>query len=110
MLACTPPLQVGAGGNAGNQSAIKVIRGLATGSLKPTGASIRRAMQQQLTVGLLLGAGLAAGGWLRVYLTNGDALNATAISISLFLIVLSSVLAGTGARAHGCMRGRLLPL
>ena len=29
--------QVGAGGNAGNQSAIKVIRGLATGTMKPTG-------------------------------------------------------------------------
>ncbi|PRW55900.1 Magnesium transporter [Chlorella sorokiniana] len=87
---------VGAGGNAGNQSAIKVIRGLATGSMKPTGPGVRRAMQQQLAVGLLLGAGLAAGGWVRVYLTNGNALNATAISISLFLIVLCSVVAGTG--------------
>jgi hypothetical protein len=29
------------------------------------------------------------------YVTNGDATNSTAISISLFLIVLSSVLAGT---------------
>jgi hypothetical protein len=89
---------VGAGGNAGNQSAIKVIRGLATGSLKPTTAGIRRAMQQQLAVGLMLGVGLAAGGWLRVYVTNGNALNATAISVSLFLIVLTSVLAGTGGR------------
>lgn len=87
---------VGAGGNAGNQSAIKIIRGLATGSLKPTAAGIRRAMQQQLAVGLMLGLGLAAGGWVRVYITNGDPLNATAISISLFLIVLCSVLAGTG--------------
>lgn len=60
------------------------------------GPGVRRAMQQQLAVGLLLGAGLAAGGWVRVYLTNGNALNATAISISLFLIVLCSVVAGTG--------------
>ncbi|KAL4424984.1 hypothetical protein ABPG77_002869 [Micractinium sp. CCAP 211/92] len=87
---------VGAGGNAGNQSAIKVIRGLATGSMRPTGAGVRRAMAQQLAVGLMLGAGLAAGGWLRVYVTNGNALNATAISISLFLIVVCSVVAGTG--------------
>ena len=97
--------QVGAGGNAGNQSAIKVIRGLATGAMKPTGPGVRRALAQQLAVGLLLGAGLAAGGWVRVYLTNGDALNATAISISLFLIVLTSVVAGTGALA-GCARAR----
>ena len=89
-------LQVGAGGNAGNQSAIKVIRGLATGAMKPTGAGMGRAMKQQLAVGLMLGTGLAAGGWLRVYITNGDVLNATAISISLFLIVVCSVVAGTG--------------
>ncbi|PSC71584.1 Magnesium transporter [Micractinium conductrix] len=87
---------VGAGGNAGNQSAIKVIRGLATGAMKPTGAGMGRAMKQQLAVGLMLGTGLAAGGWLRVYITNGDVLNATAISISLFLIVVCSVVAGTG--------------
>lgn len=49
----------------------------------------------------MLGAGLAAGGWVRVYLTNGDPLNATAISIALFLIVLCSVVAGTGARRMG---------
>ncbi len=94
---------VGAGGNAGNQSAIKIIRGLATGSFKPTAAGIRRAMKQQAAVGLMLGLGLAAGGWVRVYITNGDALNATAISISLFLIVLCSVLAGTG-ETRGMLR------
>ena len=65
---------------------------------------MQRAMQQQLAVGLMLGAGLAAGGWVRVYLTNGNALNATAISISLFLIVLCSVVAGTGAHGQGVLR------
>jgi hypothetical protein len=58
-------------------------------------------MQQQAAVGLMLGTGLAAGGWLRVYLTNGDVWGATAISLSLFLIVISSVLAGTGAPGSG---------
>jgi hypothetical protein len=97
---------VGAGGNAGNQSAIKIIRGLATGSFKPTAAGIRRAMKQQASVGLMLGLGLAAGGWVRVYITNGDALNATAISISLFLIVLCSVLAGTGESRGSVLRSK----
>eukprot|EP00873_Tetraselmis_striata_P009988 jgi/Tetstr1/430252/TSEL_020080.t1 len=86
---------VGAGGNAGNQSAIKVIRGLATGSIKANGASLRKVMAQQVAVGAMLGGGLAAGGWLRVYLTNGDALNASAISFSLLCIVFSSVVLGT---------------
>ncbi len=99
---------MGAGGNAGNQSAIKVIRGLATGSMRPTGAGVRRAMAQQLAVGLMLGAGLAAGGWLRVYVTNGNALNATAISISLFLIVVCSVVAGTGECQLVGVKGTLL--
>ena len=86
---------VGAGGNAGNQSAIKVIRGLATGTIKPTGPSIKKVLKQQVAVALMLGTGLSAAGWVRVYVTNGDALNSTAIAISLFLIVCTSVLAGT---------------
>jgi Mg/Co/Ni transporter MgtE len=85
---------VGAGGNAGNQSAIKVIRGLATGTITATGESMRKVLQQQAAVALMLGTGLAAAGWMRVYLTNGDALNSTAISMALFLIVVTSVLLG----------------
>ncbi|KAG7669462.1 hypothetical protein Ndes2526B_g05794 [Nannochloris sp. 'desiccata'] len=85
---------VGAGGNAGNQSAIKVIRGLATGTMQATGDSMRKVLQQQAAVALMLGTGLSAAGWLRVYLTNGNALNSTAISMSLFLIVVTSVLLG----------------
>jgi len=46
-------------------------------------------------VGLLLGTGLSAGGWLRVYITNGNPTNATAIALSLFAIVLSSTTLGT---------------
>lgn len=109
---------VGAGGNAGNQSAIKVIRGLvrapatccwlfipaiaaismvlqATGTIRSTAASFRKILSQQAAVGALLGASLAAGGWLRVYLTNGNAWNATAISVSLLCIVFTSVVMGT---------------
>jgi len=86
---------VGAGGNAGNQSAIKVIRGLATGTIKPTGPSFRKVLKQQAAVALMLGTGLSVAGWMRVYITNGDPMNSTAIAISLFLIVCTSVMAGT---------------
>jgi len=86
---------VGAGGNAGNQSAIKVIRGLATGSIKNNGPSFRKILGQQAAVGGMLGASLAAGGWLRVYITNGNPLNASAISMSLLCIVFTSVVMGT---------------
>ena len=47
MPTCLPSSQVGAGGNAGNQSAIKVIRGLATGSMKPTGGQCSSPLSQQ---------------------------------------------------------------
>lgn len=43
----------------------------------------------------MLGVSLAAGGWLRVYATNGDVLNAAAISFSLLFIVFTSVVIGT---------------
>ena len=86
---------VGAGGNAGNQSAIKVIRGMATGSISPTLDSLRAVMKQQITVAFILGTSLSAAGWVRVYVTNGSTLNSSAIAFSLFLIVCTSVIVGT---------------
>ncbi len=79
---------VGAGGNAGNQSAIKVIRGLATKKMDGSYENMASVLTQQLAVGLLLGVSLAGVGYLRVYITNGDATNAFAISLSLFFIVV----------------------
>ncbi|CAN0360907.1 unnamed protein product, partial [Ectocarpus fasciculatus] len=87
---------VGAGGNAGNQSAIKVIRGLATGRFTPDAACALRVIGDQAIVGILLGAALAAGGFVRVWVTEGTNLrDASAISSSLFLIVMASVLLGS---------------
>ena len=97
--------------------------------MEATPGSIRRTLSQQAVVGLLLGSGLAVGGFVRVYLTNGNLANAVsvglshlrraaaalydseasagvceesalllqvAISASLFMIVMTSVLAGAG--------------
>lgn len=86
---------VGAGGNAGNQSAIKVIRGMATGNIKTTWSSLVSVLRQQVIVALILATSLSAAGWLRVYVTNGDARNSSAIALSLFLIVCTSVMVGT---------------
>ncbi len=87
---------MGAGGNAGNQSAIKVIRGLATGAITATSESFTSTMKEQAAVGLILGAGLSCAGFVRVYITNGDVVNASAISVSLLMIVVASVLLGAG--------------
>ena len=61
---------VGAGGNAGNQSAIRVIRGLATGEMEVTRECALRTVWQQARVGGLLGAALSVGGFARVMLTD----------------------------------------
>lgn len=53
-------------------------------------------MTEQLEVAMLLGGGLSAAGFVRVYVTNGSLLNAFAISVSLLAIVFASVLLGTG--------------
>ncbi|KAI8113542.1 hypothetical protein M9435_003543 [Picochlorum sp. BPE23] len=99
---------VGAGGNAGNQSAIKVIRGMATGSIAPTLDSLTHVLQQQISVAFILGTSLSAAGWIRVYLTNGDVRNASAIALSLFLIVCTSVVVGT-LLPFGLARAKLDP-
>jgi len=90
---------VGAGGNAGNQSAIHVIRGLATGEMTPTVSCLRKTLGEQVRVGLLLGTGLACGGFIRVLLTNpsgsDDFIGPLAIASSLFAIVTTSTVVGT---------------
>ena len=57
---------------------------------------MKATVTEQLEVALLLGGGLAAAGFVRVYVTNGSLLNASAISLSLLAIVTASVLLGTG--------------
>lgn len=86
---------VGAGGNAGNQSAIKIIRGLATGTLEPTFKCMLQSIKQQGLVALLLGGGLAIGGFARVWITTQDIVSASAITASLLMIVVVSIIVGT---------------
>ena len=87
---------VGAGGNAGNQSAIHVIRGLATGSLDAgSSEDFAKTMLHQGSVGALLASGLAVAGFARVLLSTGSPVDSAAISASLFFIVLASVGVGS---------------
>ncbi|CAM9675771.1 unnamed protein product [Chrysoparadoxa australica] len=102
---------VGAGGNAGNQSAIKVIRGLATGEFKVAWSSYKSVMAGQAQVAVLLGAGLGMGedtltrtcthtshsleGGYGVMLSSvTNHADAAAIGLSCCSIVVSSVVIG----------------
>ena len=103
---------VGAGGNAGNQSAIRVIRGLATGEMVTTRECFVGTLWRQARVGFLLASFLSAGGFARVMVTEATggldaagsvggvddppaAVGAFGIALSLFCIVTLSTVAGT---------------
>ena len=74
------------GGNAGNQSAIHVIRGLATGEMENTSECLRKTLAEQLQVDYLATA-LSTSGFMRVILTSperaNDLVGPFAISTSL---------------------------
>lgn len=72
---------VGAGGNAGNQSTVNIIRGLATGQVNNSNA--RSVVLVEAKLGLALGLVLAMLAWARVMITAGDTVSAMAIGAPL---------------------------
>jgi len=86
---------VGAGGNAGNQSAIGVIRGMATGEVGQGLPAMTPVLGKQVLVGVLLSVLLSGAGYLRVSLSGGTPADCAAISTALFCIVFTSVVLGT---------------
>lgn len=85
---------VGAGGNAGNQATVRVIRGLALGSLtvEKSGWYILKEISASLIIGVIVGI----AGLLRVYYFSSVAFyESVAISIALVTIVISSIVIGT---------------
>ena len=87
---------VGAGGNAGNQAAVRIIRGLATGEVDAS-ASERTAqlVSDELRRAVALALILVVAGFVRVIAFHASVADAAAISCSLFIIVATSVALGT---------------
>lgn len=84
---------VGAGGNAGNQASVRVIRGLATGSLNIYNRS--KFLWRELRMAITLTAILSIAGCLRaVLLTHTNPRETLAITSSLALIVFTSICLG----------------
>jgi len=87
---------VGAGGNAGNQAAVRIIRGLATGEVDPAPTERTAALvSDELRRALALAFILVVAGFVRVVAFQASIEDAIAISSSLFLIVSTSVVLGT---------------
>jgi magnesium transporter len=92
------PLLISAGGNSGAQSSTLVIRGLTVGELRPR--DWLRILSRELGMGLSLGVGLGAIGFLRVLMYRDQHLN-FALTIGITLV---------GIVTTGCTVGAMLPL
>lgn len=85
---------VGAGGNAGSQSTVLAIRGIAKGSFAPH-ASVLEFIMHEIATGFKLAVILACVSFVRVWLFDGNIWEVTAICVSMFGIVFIAVLIGT---------------
>uniref|UniRef100_A0A7S3NLY3 SLC41A/MgtE integral membrane domain-containing protein n=1 Tax=Aureoumbra lagunensis TaxID=44058 RepID=A0A7S3NLY3_9STRA len=83
---------VGAGGNAGNQAAVRVVRNLA---VAPDETKIQLELRREIRMALILSFVVSLVGILRVLATPAASLpEAIAITSALFVIVSSSILLG----------------
>ncbi|KAG7350465.1 magnesium transporter [Nitzschia inconspicua] len=83
---------VGAGGNAGNQASVGVVRGLAVGTIDRY--NVRQFLQRELVVGVALSIIIGIAGFVRASVFAIPLLETMAITSSLFMIVIISVVAG----------------
>jgi cation transporter-like permease len=84
---------VGAGGNAGNQAAVRVIRELALGRL-PNGAKLKFILKE-VVMALTLSLVLGLFGFVRVWWTSSVTMpEAVTVTLALMLIVLISIVVG----------------
>ena len=83
---------VGAGGNAGNQASVRVIRGLALGAVNDK--TQQQFINRELKMALALSGILSLAGFLRAVFFRTPFPETIAITLALFMIVLSSVCLG----------------
>ena len=83
---------VGAGGNAGNQASVRVIRGLALGTLNPTTQS--QFLSREIRMAFALSAILSIAGFTRAILFQTPFPETMAVTLALSMIVFSSICLG----------------
>jgi cation transporter-like permease len=83
---------VGAGGNAGNQASVGVVRGLAVGTIDRS--NVKQFLMRELVMGVALSLILGIAGFVRASVFLVPPLETFAITSSLLLIVIISVVAG----------------
>jgi Mg/Co/Ni transporter MgtE len=83
---------VGAGGNAGNQASVGVVRGIAVGTV--TRSNARKMLRKEFAMGLALSIILGFVGFVRAKVFLVPWLETIAITASLMMIVMISVVVG----------------
>lgn len=82
------------GGNSSSQTSALVIQGMASGDINPL--NIWRFLRREILMALTMAFLLGVVAFIRVYLTYGVFMGSLVVSISLSLIVLMSVILGSG--------------
>ena len=93
ILTCFMTMLIGTGGNAGNQSATLVIRALTTNEI--VSGDALKVLWREFRIAVVIAGLLAAIGFARVYWFCANLVAALAINISLFCIVVTSVVLGS---------------
>jgi len=83
---------VGAGGNAGNQASVGIIRGIATGAI--TTSNCLKVLRREFTMGMALSLLLGCAGLIRAKVFLIPWMASIVITLCLFMIVLISVIVG----------------
>ena len=83
---------VGAGGNAGNQASVGVVRGIAVGSVNPSNR--KSVLMREFSMGVALSIILGLAGFFRAKVFAVPWMETIAITTSLLLIVVISVIVG----------------
>jgi len=83
---------VGAGGNAGNQASVGVVRGIAVGTIHRSNA--RKYLTREFAMGVALSLILGLAGFVRAKVFAVPWMETFAITSSLFMIVIISVVVG----------------
>ncbi len=86
------PMLLGTGGNAGTQSSITVIRGLATGDASFD--NVKRVFKLEIFAALVMGLIVGVVAFVRALLLQSDPLIGLVVGLTMFLIVLLAICTG----------------
>ncbi|MBU1086015.1 MAG: magnesium transporter [Candidatus Omnitrophica bacterium] len=86
------PMILDTGGNAGAQSSITVIRGLATGDVSFD--NVKRVIKLELMTALLMGLIVGIVAFVRAILLQGEVIIGLVVGVTMFLVVLLAICTG----------------